>query len=121
MGGSKQKTAEHLLEPEPEQSCFGDEMLRGASGSTLSCRMNSLTPELPIRRSPSGFTSILAATRLPISRAPHARRRQLACQGDRESHGGRAIGLGARDDGVNLADAILELGRRSVTADFEAM
>src|SRR5947199_6076651 len=112
MAGSKQKTAEHLLEPEPEQSCFGDEALRGVSGSTLSCRMNPLAPELPIRRSPSGLTSGLAATRPPISREPHARRRQLACQGGRESDGRRAVGLCARADGVNLADAIAELSRR---------
>jgi len=62
--------------------------------------MNPVAPELPIRRSPPGLTSGLAATRLAISREPHARRRQLACQGDRESDGGRAIGLCARADGV---------------------
>jgi hypothetical protein len=39
----------------------------------------------------------------------------------RESDGGCALGLCAHADGVNLADAILELGRRNATTDFEAM
>jgi len=42
---SKQKTAEHLLESEPERSCFGNEALSAASGSTLSCSKIPFAPE----------------------------------------------------------------------------
>jgi hypothetical protein len=95
-GRSTLTAAEHLLEPEPEQSCFGDGALRAGSGSTLSCSKIPSAPELFIRSFPPGLdlesvgdaTSGACRTTCGSGNWP--------AKGDREHHGTRGTRSGDR-------------------------